>query len=207
MIGKGMEPLPADILTAPKNTGVDWCTLTVSFELLERVRLARSNEDLVRAMGKPALEQYVREIAIDSVSTASALAKDMQINTDELFQRCFALAGEPWSEAHERRDMRERIRVFWRIMRCGSVTPRSLDDMLSLWSESMRGEARWYKDTETARFRTSRVPFGHGKNPFEAAEPPAGKETVEASLIPNETKALLIFMKRTDLPLEVLAAA
>ena len=45
-------------------------------------------------------------------------------------------------------------------------------------------------ECETAQFRTSRAPFGHRDGPFESAEPRAGRQTVEADCIPEETEAL-----------------
>lgn len=202
-----MAPSSTGFSSSTQKTGVDWCELTVTPELLGCVHTAQSNETLIRAMDEPALEQLVRGIVTDEVSAATALAANPQIDTDELCERCFALMGEPFSEAPARRDMRERIRVFQRIERCGNATPTSLDDVLDLWSEAMQGEVRFYEETEIAQFRRNRIPFAHTSNPFEYAKPPAGYETVEAPRIPAETKALLAFMNRNDLPLEILAAA
>lgn len=152
-------------------------------------------------------KQVIREIVTDGVGTARPLASDAQLDDDELFERCFVLRGEPYGEACARRDMRERIRVFQRIRTHGAALPKVLGDMLELWAEAMRGEVRLYKEAETAQFRQLRIPFAHRANPFEYAEPPAGRETVEASRIPHEPEALMAFMGRTDLPLEILAAA
>ena len=43
--------------------------------------------------------------------------------------------------------------------------------------------------------------------PILDADPRAGRETVEAGRVPEETRALLAFMGRTDLPREIIAAA
>ena len=202
--GKAVLEAPA---TAAQATGVDWCRITVSNGLLELVGEAQSNEDLVQALCKSDSRRLLRVIATDGVGAASDMATDASIGEDELFRRCFALRGEPYEEAGERRDMRERIRVLQRIEGCGDAVPRTLDDVLDLWSQATRGEVPLYAECETAQFRTSRVPFGHRGNPFEPAEPRAGRQTVEAGRIPDETAALLAFMAREDLPCEVVAAA
>ena len=190
-----------------QTTGVDWCRLTVSDRLLERVDEARVNEGAIRILGESDSRQLVCAIATDGVSAASALVADAGVDADELFERCFALRGKPLDEARARRDMRERIRVFQRIERCGDDIPRTLDDVLGVWSEAMRGEVPLYAECEIAQFRTARVPFGHRGNPFEPADPRAGRETVEVGRVPEETQALLAFMDRTDLPREIVAAA
>ena len=194
------------LATAVQATGVDWYRITVSSGLLGLVDEARSNEDLVQALCESDSRRLLRAIATDGVSEATAMAADASIGDDELFERCFALRREPFEEACERRDMRERIRVLQRIDRCGDAVPRTLDDVLDLWTEATRGEVPFYAECETAQFRTLRVPFGHKGNPFEPAEPRAGRQTVEAGRISDETAALLAFMAREDLPCEVVAA-
>ena len=191
----------------PCATGVDWCRLSVCEGLLALVREARLAERLVQAQGEPALSRHIRLIVADGVSAASSWAADDGLGTDEFLDRCFALRGAPYEEMHARRDMRERIRVLRRIARHGSAYPHTLDDMLGLWTQAMEGEMPLYNESELAQFRKDRIPFGHGKGPFERAEPPKGRETVDAARIPQETSALLAFMGRTDLPCEVVAAA
>ncbi len=193
--------------TVSQATGVDWCVLTVSGDMLERVDEARSNEEAIRSLCGLDSEQLLRSIMTDGVSAASDMAADALIDGEDLFKRCFDLRGEPLDEARARRDMRERIRVLQRIERCGSAIPHTLDDVLDLWSEATRGEVPLYAECEIAQFRKARVPFGHRGNPFEPVAPPAGYETVEAGRIPEQTQALLAFLARTDLPCEIVAAA
>ena len=188
-------------------TGVDWCQLTVSEVLLERVQTVRRNERRIAVMGEDVHARLVRETVTSEVGAASVLATQAQLDAEALFEQCFELKGRPFEEGPARRDMRERIRVYRRITQYGASVPRTLDELLDLWTEAMSGEVPLYRDAEVAQFRTSRVPFGHRGNPFESAPPIMGRETVDPARIPDETEAMLAFMQRTDLPPEIVAAA
>ena len=189
------------------HTGVAWCELEVDEGLLALVREIRANERLIReALEDADLESIVRATVVDGVRAAESLAQDADITTETLFDRCFHMTGKPWSQAPNRRDMRERIRVYRALSQCVSV-PTDADGLLDLWMRAMDGEVAYYSDCEVARFRTHGTPFGHGDDPFGDYPPPCGAETVDAIDIPREIDALLEFAHRGDIPAEIRAGA
>ncbi len=84
----------------------------------------------------------------------------------------------------------------------GSAVPCSQEGLLKLWEKANQSEPRRYDDLP-AHFRQDgeHVPFVHNED----GKVPVGFQTFEPSQIPNGIDALLGFMARTDLPLEVKA--
>ena len=186
-------------------TGVCWCEMHVTSELRELVVAARENERALQGQIRDP-ESVARAVAIADVDAAKALAADPALNTEELFARCFALKGEPLNQAPARRDMRERIRIWRRLTRGDTQTPRSVDELFALWEEAVAGEYPVYRESATAGFRTG-IPFVEAFGRPRLAEIPPEKETVAPADIARETDALLAFLGRSDIEAELHAAA
>ena len=186
-------------------TDVCWCQMRVTPGLLELVSIARNNElDLQTQIRDP--EAVVRALATPNVDAAKALAADPALGTEELFTRCFSLMGEPLNQASARRDMRERIRIWRHLTRDDTSIPRSTDELFALWEEAVAGEYPVYRESATAGFRTG-IPFVEAFGRPRLAEVPVGKETVAPADIARETDALLAFLGRNDIEVELHAAA
>lgn len=186
-------------------TEVSWCEMRVTPELLDLVSRARENENVLRdSLGDP--EAIVRALATGGVDAAEALAADASLPTEELFDRCFTLKGRPLDQAPARRNMRERIRVWRHLNRPETSVPASVEELFSLWEEAVSGEYPVYRESATAGFRTG-IPFVEHIGAPKATVVPPKKETVAPADLAKETNALLAFMQRTDIELELHVAA
>lgn len=186
-------------------TGVSWCEMRVTPELLDLVSRARENEGVLRkSIGDP--EIIVRTLVTEGVDAAEALAADASLPTEKLFDYCFSLKGRPLDQAPSRRNMRERIRVWRHLNQSETSIPGSVDELFSLWEEAVAGEYPVYRESTTARFRTG-IPFVEHIGAPKATIVPPKKETVAPADIAKETSALLDFMQRTDIELELHTAA
>lgn len=152
------------------------------------------------------VEHAARLRTARGVAASELLAADPTISNDELAARCYALRGEPWSEARARRDMRERMRV-WRCLEAGRArVPSSVEGMFALWEEATRGEVAVYRESETAQLRRG-IPFAHAQVPFEYVAPAPGKQTVAPDEIERETRRLIEFMQADGIQPELHVAA
>ena len=190
------------------NTGVAWCTLSVSERLCSLVSEIRDNEEKLAATADAtAGELAIREIVTHDVDRASELAKNTEISNADLFTWCADLKGQPWGHAPARRDMRELIRIYRALESKRDVLPSSPDDFLRLWSAATQGEVPVYKESATAQFRKHGIPFAHGLRFFDYEAPPAGYETVEAARIPHELDALARYIHQPSIPVEILVGS
>ena len=186
-------------------TGVSWCEMRITPELLVLVSRARENERvLAESLGDPNVR--VRALVTEGVDAAEALAANGTLSTEELFDACFALKGRPFDQGPARRDMRERIRIWRHLNGCEVGVPRDVDGLFALWEEAVAGEYPLYRESETARFRTG-IPFVGNFGAQETTVVPRRKETVGLADIAKETKALLAFLRRGDIECELHAAA
>ena len=190
------------------DTGVAWCSLTVGDPLLDLARKTRLDE--AAAAGRCARagsELAVRRIVAGGVTAAAVLAEDANLDFDGFLEASFELRGKPWEEARARHDMRERIRLYRRIIACGSAVPRTPDELLALWTEANAGEMPLYDESETAQFRKAGIPFAHGKTLFEPGPVPPGFETLRPEDIPGAVEAMLAFCVEDSIPVELRAGA
>ena len=186
-------------------TGVSWCEMRITPDLLDLVSRARENEAILR---KPLgdSEAVARTLVTAGVDAAEALAADASLPTEELLDICFSLKGEPFDQGPARRDMRELIRIWRRLNRSGAGVPGSVDELFSLWEEAVFGECPVYRESAKASFRTGTPFVEHIGSPKATVVPPK-KETVSPADLAKETNALLSFMKRADIEVELHAAA
>ena len=208
----GMPPEEAPLCPGQEgsvvDTGVAWCSLTVGDSLLDLARQARSNEAAAGGgCARVGRGRATRLLVAGGVTAAAALAEGASLDLDEFLDSAFELRGRPWSEARARRDMRERIRLYRRIVACGSAAPRTPDDLLVLWSEATAGEVPLYDESETAQFRKAGVPFAHGRTLFDPGPVPPGYETLEPEDIPGAVEAMLSFCNDGSVPVELRAGA
>jgi len=190
------------------DTGVAWCSLTVGDSLLDLARQARSNEAAAGGgHARVGRGRATRLLVAGGVTAAAALADDVDLDLDGFLGAAFELRGRPWSEARARRDMRERIRLYRRIVACEFSVPRTPDDLLALWLEANAGEVPIYDESETAQFRKAGVPFAHGETLFDPGPVPPGYETLEPEDIPGAVEAMLSFCNDGSVPVELRAGA
>lgn len=179
--------------------------MRITSELLGLVSRARENEGVLRDSPIDS-EAVVRTLVTAGVDAAQALAADASLPTGELFDACFSLKGAPLDQGPARRNMRELIRIWRHLNQCGAALPGSVDDLFSLWEEAVFGEYPVYRESATACFRTG-IPFVEHIGAPKATVVPPKKETVAPADLAKETNALLAFMQRADIEVELLAAA
>ena len=164
-----------------------WCTLSVTPEIEDMVRQMRDNECALAAA--PAFVRDARALERTlvgkDVDAAQELSADTALSDEELASRCLVLSGPPWDQAPQRRDMRERVRIWRRLASGEGSIPATLDDLFALRGEAMAAEVPVYREASTPRLRTA-IAFAHGATPFEQGALPPGKETVAPELIGRE---------------------
>lgn len=179
--------------------------MRITSELLDLVSRARKNESALRKSSCDS-EAIVRALVTTGVDAAEALAAGASLPTEELFDRCFSLKGRPLGQGPARRKMRELIRIWQHLNRRDTNIPGSVDDLFSLWEEAVAGEYPVYRESATAGFRTG-IPFVEHIGAPKATAVPIRNETVAPEDLVKETNALLAFMQRTDIEVELHAAA
>ena len=186
-------------------TGVSWCEMRITSELLDLVSRAQENEGVLKESLCDS-EAIARALITTGVDAAEALAADASLPTEELLDICFSLKGRPLDQAPARRDMRERIRIWRRLNRREASVPGGIDDLFSLWEEAVFGEYPLYRESASAGFRTG-IPFVEYIGAPKATAVPPRKKTVAPADLVKETNALLAFMQRADIEVELHVAA
>lgn len=179
-------------------------------ELLGSVRAAAAElRERLDAVGPAATDALVRQMIVEGVPEAQALAVDTGVPTDELCERAIALRGG-LEGGVERTAMRERARLHLRLARGKVEPPHDAGDLLALWDEATRGEPLIRLRVSEPRLRDGAdgLPFtGTDRAAIFGAMPlTPGNETADPEDIPRLLGRFLAFCGRCDLAPELVAA-